>query len=125
MAEDVPPDWLRWVAEVRVRIRRDLVRHDNGGVVEVTDLIEVVQVFVELLLSVRELATADVLGAEVSGQRVDREQANWILAFFVLACQFLCLLGEQHLVVGVERLRDVDLVEDVVDEFVDGGFVSR
>ncbi len=68
MTQDVPADGLGRVTEVRVRVGGDLVGDEHGGVVEVPDLIEVVEVFVELLLSLGEFATTDVLRAEVSGE---------------------------------------------------------
>jgi len=52
----------------------------------------------------------------VGGQRVDTEQANGELPVLALAGDLLGLLGEQDLVVGVERLRDVDLVQHRLDE---------
>lgn len=72
--------------------------------------------FVELLLSVRELAAADVLGAEMRGQRVDGEHPHRPVAVLVFAGDLLGLLRQQHLVVGVEAFRDVDLVQERVDE---------
>jgi len=61
----------------------------------------------------------------VGGQRVDTEQSNRELLVLALACEFLGLLGQQDLVVGVERLRDVDLVEDGLDEVVEQFVVGR
>src|SRR6056297_1352799 len=56
VAEDVATDGLRRVAEEGVGVRRDLIRHDDGGVVEVAHLVEVVKVLVELLLALGEFA---------------------------------------------------------------------
>ena len=118
MAENVPADGLGRVAEVGVGVRGDLVRDDGGGVVEVADLVDVVEVFVELLLALGELATTDVLRTEVGGERVDTDQSNGPVGVLVLAGDLLGLLSQQDLVVGVERLRDVDPIEDRLDELV-------
>ncbi len=80
---------------------------------------------IELLLAVGEFATPDVLGAEVGGQRVDGEQADGELLVLALACDFLGLLGQENLVVGVERLRDVDLLQHGGDEVIEQVLIGR
>ena len=104
VAEDVAADGLGRVAEVGVGVRRDLVGDEDARVEQVADAHQVVEVLVELLLAFGEFAAADVLGAEVSGERVHTEETDRPLGVLVLAGELFGLLGEENLVVGVENL---------------------
>jgi len=72
-----------------------------------------VDVAVEFLLAGGEFAPADVLRAEMGGQRVEDNESHRAVAVGVFAGDIGCSLGQQHLVIGVEGPSDMDILQKV------------
>src|SRR5512136_777920 len=115
VADDVPANGFRRVAEEDRRVGEDLVRNEADGIVLVQELEEVVHVPVQLLLPGREGPPPGVLGPEVGGEGVDDEEPHRPLAVPEIVRELPGVLDHEHLVVGGVGPGDMDMVKELLD----------